>query len=217
MEFSRQEYQGIFPIKRLNLYLLHCRQILYLLSRSHCIPLLQWGSHYILLQGIYPKITKTLIRKDMYPYVHHSIIYNNHDMKETKVPIIHFSSVAPSCLTLCDPMNCSMPGLPVHHQLLEYTQTHVHWVCDVIQPSYLLSSPSLPALNLLQHQDEWIKKLWYAYTMEYYIAIGNEICHLKHDGHRGYYAKWNKSDRERQILYDLTYMWNLTDITNQWI
>ena len=126
MEFSRQEYQGIFPIKRLNLYLLHCRQILYLLSRSHCIPLLQWGSHYILLQGIYPKITKTLIRKDMYPYVHHSIIYNNHDMKETKVPIIHFSSVAQSCLTLCDPMNCSMPGLPVHHQLLEYTQTHDH-------------------------------------------------------------------------------------------
>ena len=152
MEFSRQEYQGIFPIKRLNLYLLHCRQILYLLSRSHCIPLLQWGSHYILLQGIYPKITKTLIRKDMYPYVHHSIIYNNHDMKETKVPIIHFSSVAPSCLTLCDPMNCSMPGLPVHHQLPESTQTHVHRVGGAFQPSHPLSSPSPPAFNLSQHQ-----------------------------------------------------------------
>jgi len=97
---SHSLLQGIFPTKGLNLYLLHCRQILYLLSRSHWIPLLQWGSHYILLQGIYPKITKTLIRKDMYPYVHHSIIYNNHDMKETKVPIIQFSSVAQSRLTL---------------------------------------------------------------------------------------------------------------------
>ena len=53
-----------------------------------------------------------------------------------------------SCLTLCDPMNCSMPGLPVHHQLPESTQTHVHWVSDSIQPSHPLSSPSLPALNL---------------------------------------------------------------------
>ena len=62
-----------------------------------------------------------------------------------------FSSVAQSCLTLCDPMNRSMPGLPVHHQWPEYNQTHVHWVSDAIQPSHLLSSPS-PALNLSQHQ-----------------------------------------------------------------
>ena len=53
-----------------------------------------------------------------------------------------FSSVAQSCPTLCDPMNCSMPGLPVHHQLLEFTQTHVHRVGDAIQPSHPLSSPS---------------------------------------------------------------------------
>jgi len=65
---------------------------------------------------------------------------------------VQFSSVAQSCLTLCDPMNCSMPGLPVHHQLLESTQTHVHLVGDAIQPSYPLSSPSSPALNLSQHQ-----------------------------------------------------------------
>ena len=52
------------------------------------------------------------------------------------------SSVAQSCLTLCNPMDCSMPGLPVHHQLLEFTQTHVHWVNDAIQPSHPLSSPS---------------------------------------------------------------------------
>ena len=58
-----------------------------------------------------------------------------------------FSSVAQSCLTLCDPMNRSTPGLPVHHQLLEFTQTHVHRVGDAIQPSHPLSSPSPPAPN----------------------------------------------------------------------
>ena len=69
-----------------------------------------------------------------------------------------FSSVAQSCLTLCDPMDCSTPGLPVHHQLPEFTQTHVHWVGDAIQPSHLLSSPSPPALNLSQHQGlfKWV-------------------------------------------------------------
>ena len=71
---------------------------------------------------------------------------------------VQFSSVAQSCLTLCDPMNCSTPGLPVHHQLLESTQTHVHWVGDAIQPSHLLSSPSPPALSLSQHQGlfKWV-------------------------------------------------------------
>ena len=66
--------------------------------------------------------------------------------------IIQFISAAQSCPTLCDPMNCSMPGLPVHHQLLELTQTHVHRVSDVIQPSHLLSSPSPLAPNPSQHQ-----------------------------------------------------------------
>ena len=60
---------------------------------------------------------------------------------------VQFSSVAQSCPTLCNPMNCSMPGLPVHHQLLEFTQTHVHRVGDAIQPSHPLSSPSPPAPN----------------------------------------------------------------------
>ena len=57
-----------------------------------------------------------------------------------------FSSVAQSCPTLCDPMNCSTPGLPVRHQLPQFTQTHVHWVSDAIQPSHPLSSISPPAL-----------------------------------------------------------------------
>ena len=61
-------------------------------------------------------------------------------------------SVAQSCPTLCDPRNHSTPGLPVHHQLPESTQTHVHRVGDAIQPSHPLSSPSPPALSLSQHQ-----------------------------------------------------------------
>ena len=65
---------------------------------------------------------------------------------------VQFTSVAHSCPTLCDLMNCSMPGLPVHHQLLESTQTHVHCVGDALQPSHCLSFPSPPALNLSQHQ-----------------------------------------------------------------
>ena len=65
---------------------------------------------------------------------------------------IQFSSVAQLCPTVCDPMNRITPGLPVHHQLPEFTQTHVHWVGDAIQPSHPLSSPSPPALNLSQHQ-----------------------------------------------------------------
>ena len=66
--------------------------------------------------------------------------------------IVPFSSVPQSCPTLCDPMNHSAPGLPVHHQLPEFTQTHVHWVGDAIQPSHPLSSPSPPTFNLSQHQ-----------------------------------------------------------------
>ena len=61
---------------------------------------------------------------------------------------VQFSSVTQSCPTLCDPMNRSMPGLPIHHQLPESTQTHAHQVGDAIQPSHPLFSPSPPALNL---------------------------------------------------------------------
>ena len=71
---------------------------------------------------------------------------------------VQFSSVTPSCLTFCDPMDCSMPGFPVHHQLPELAQTQVQWVSDAIQPSHPLSSPSPPAFNLAQHQGlfQWI-------------------------------------------------------------
>ena len=69
-----------------------------------------------------------------------------------------FSSVAQLCSTHCDPMNSSTPVLPVHHQLPEFTQTHIHRVSDAIQPSHPLSSPSPPALNPSQHQSlfQWV-------------------------------------------------------------
>ena len=87
---------------------------------------------------------------------------------------VQFSSVAQSCPTLCDPMNHSTPGLPVHHQLLEFTQTHVHRVGDAIQPSHPLSSPSPPAPNPSQHQSlfQWVSSL-------HEVAKGLEF-HLYH-------------------------------------
>ena len=73
-------------------------------------------------------------------------------LKIYKVISVQFSSVAQLCPTLCDPMNHSTPGLPVHYQLPEFTQTHIHRVSDAIQPSHPLSSPSPPAPNPSQHQ-----------------------------------------------------------------
>ena len=71
---------------------------------------------------------------------------------------VQFSSVTQSCPILCDPMNRSTSGLPVHQQPPEFTQTHVHWVSDAIQPSHLLSSPSSPTFSLSQHQGlfKWV-------------------------------------------------------------
>ena len=80
---------------------------------------------------------------------------------EVLVLSVQFSSVAQSCPTLYDPMNRSVPGLPVNHQLPKFTQTHVHLVGDAIQPSHPLSSPSPPAPNLSQHQGlfQWVNSL----------------------------------------------------------
>ena len=79
------------------------------------------------------------------------------------VPSVQFSSVQllSHVRLFCDPMKCSTPGLPVHHQLPEFTQTHVHWVGDAIQLSHPLSSPSPPAFNLSQHQGlfKWVSSL----------------------------------------------------------
>ena len=94
-----------------------------------------------------------------------------------------FSSVAKLCPTLCDPMNCSTPGVPIHCQLLELTQTQVHWVSDAIQPSHPLSSPSPPAFNLFQHQGlfQWVSSLhqWPKYwSFSFSISPFNEYSGL---------------------------------------
>ena len=93
---------------------------------------------------------------------------------------VQFSSLAQSCPTLCNPMNHSRPGPPVHHQLPEFTQTHVHWVGDAIQPSHPLSSPSPPAFNLSQHQglfkyESALRIRWPKYwTFSFKISPTNE-------------------------------------------
>jgi len=93
-------------------------------------------------------------------------------------------SVAKLCLTLCDPMDCSMPGFPVLYYLLEFAQTHVHWVSDAIQSSHPLSSPSPPAFNLSQHQGlfQWISSShfrWPKYwSFSFSISTSNEYSGL---------------------------------------
>ena len=82
-----------------------------------------------------------------------------------KLRLSQFSSVTQSCLTLCDPMDCSTPGLPVHHQFPKFTQSHVHWVGGAIQPSHPLSSPSPPTFILSQHQ---------SFQMSQFFALGGQ-------------------------------------------
>ena len=81
-------------------------------------------------------------------------IMSGHHSSRTpfRIDWVQFSSIPQSCLTLRDPMDCSTPGHPVYHQLPEFTQTHLHWVSDAIQPSHPLLSPSSPAFSLSQHQ-----------------------------------------------------------------
>ena len=88
-----------------------------------------------------------------------SILLQSFQWNHSKVDSDQFSSVTQSCPTLCNPKNCSMPGLSVHHQLQKFTQTHVHWVGDAIQPSHPLLSPSPPALYLSQHKGlfKWVR------------------------------------------------------------
>ena len=95
------------------------------------------------------------------------------------MPISQFSSVAQLCPTLCNPMNCRTPGLPVHYQLPELTQTHVHRVGDAIQPSHPLLSPSPPAPNPSQHQGFYNKSTlhmrWPKYwSFSFSISPSNE-------------------------------------------
>ena len=107
-----------------------------LMAHGHCMGA---GS---LLRGFPPQLLLQLER----------IFPGTQSVRRIRISLVQFSSVAQLCPTLCDPMNRSTPGLPVHHQLPEFTQTHIHGVSDAIQPSHPLSSPSPPAPNPSQHQ-----------------------------------------------------------------
>ena len=150
MGFPRQGYwrglpfplQGIFQIQGLNLNLLPWQ--------SGSLPL----SH----QRISMNKCISEIQVDFPSIISPHLICSFEAPKELWLCKHQFSSVAQSCPTLCDPMDCSTPGFPVHHQLLEFTQTQVLWVGDAIQTSHPLSSPSSPAFNLSQHQGlfQWV-------------------------------------------------------------
>ena len=124
------------------------------------IPLLNSSSKYkgsfnyaVFLLIIHVRVhmfNRTYAQNSLQNKMHNSI--GSHKANICVTSSVQFSLVAQSCPTLCNPVNHSTPGLPVHHQLLESTQTHVHRVSDAIQPSHPLSSPSPPAPNPSQHQ-----------------------------------------------------------------
>ena len=95
---------------------------------------------------------------------------------------VQLSSVTQSSLTLCDPMDCRMPGLPIHHQLPESNQTHVHWVGDAIQPSHPLWSPSPPALTLSQHQRPF---KWVSFSHQVGKVLEFQLQHQSFSEHLG--------------------------------
>ena len=113
--------------------------------------ILEWVAIF-LLQGHNPGI------KPLSPALAGRFITTEPPGKPWNFQSVQFSSVTQSCPTLCDPMNRSTPGLPVHHQFSEFTETHIHRVGDAIQPSHPLLSPSPPAPNPSQHQSlfQWV-------------------------------------------------------------
>ena len=104
--------------------------------------------------------------------------------------IYQFSSVAQPCLTLCDAMNHSTPGLPVHHQRPEFTQTHVHRVSDTIQPSHPLSSPSPPAPNPSQHQSLFNESTFCMRWPKYWSFSFSIIPSKEHSGLISFRMDW---------------------------
>ena len=142
------------------------------------------------LLGIYPRNETIHLQKNLYVNIYNRYIHNRKNLEITQfpssvIPLSHgissvqFSSVAQSCPTLWDPMNRSMPGLPIHHQLLESTKTHVHWIGDTIQPSHPLSTllllPSIfPSIRVFSnesaHHIRW-PKYW---SFSFNISPSNE-------------------------------------------
>ena len=110
---------------------------------------------------------------------------------------VQLSSVTQSCPPLCDPMDCSMPGLPVHHQLPEFTQTLVHWVSDAIQPSHALSSPSPPTINLCQHRGLF-KRVSSSHQVAKVLEQGKELVNLL--------SSWIRSLSSHLFLFSLSFI-----------
>ena len=155
------EWVAILPTQGLNPGLPHCRQILYHLSHlcgdGYGGNAIQTRTRLLILKGSWglwdgAAYTDMFIWWEFFEW-HLWFVYF--------FKRYQFSSVAQSCLTLCDPVDCSMPGFPVHHQLLELVQTHVQRVRDAIQLSHPLLSPSPPAFNLSQHEGlfQWVSFL----------------------------------------------------------
>ena len=137
--------QGTFSTQGLNPGLPHCRRILHQLSHKGSPRILEWVAYPF---SIFPTQGSNRGLRHC-RWMLYLLSYQGSPEAFLKPgvtsPSVQFSSVAQSYPTLCDPMNRSKPGLPVHHQLPEFTQTHVHRVSDAIQPSHPLSSPSPPA------------------------------------------------------------------------
>ena len=124
--------------------------------RGNSVRLLFWGAPKSLQMVIAAMKLKDAYSLEGKVMTNLDSIFKSIDITlPTKVRLssVQFSSVSQSCPTLCDPMNCSMPGLPAYHQLPELTQTHVHRVSDAVQPSHPLLSPFPPAPNPSQHQN----------------------------------------------------------------
>ena len=166
---SRSLLQGTFPTQGSNPGLLHCRRILHQLSHQGS-PTGEGVPHSCILSPCFSNSYAEYIMRNAgleeaqagikiagrninnLRYADDTTLKAENIEELKSLLKVQFSAVTQSCPTLCDPMNRSTPGLPVHHQLLEFTQTHVHRVGDAIQPSHPLSSPSPPTFNLSQHQ-----------------------------------------------------------------
>ena len=121
---------------------------------------------------------------------------------------VQFSSLAQSCPTLCDLMNRSTPGLPVHHQLPEFIQIHVHWVGDAIQPSHPLSSPSPPALNLSQHQALFH---WVSSSHQVAKVLQFQLQHQSFQWKKPYKKRKTKPGPESQLSLQHHQFWRSWD------
>ena len=137
---------------------------------------------HFLLQGIFPTQGSNPRLMSLALAGEFFITSATWEAQNNSISSVQFSSVAQSCPTLCDPMDCSMPGFPVHHQIPHH-QIHVHQVSDAIQPSHPLSSPSPPAFNLPQHQglskESVLQITWSNYwSFSFNISPSNEYSGL---------------------------------------